>query len=63
MIENDRSLVRNVIFIFIARLRFSSGFPVVGVLLNRYSANHVRNVRKLDKIKHKHCQSQLDLDF
>ena len=52
-----------LVFIFMDRLRFPSGFPVIGMLLNRYDASLVRNVRKSEKIVYKHRKSQLDLDI
>ena len=52
-----------LVFIFIARLRFISRVSIVEVLRNRYGAELVKNVRKLEKIDYKYCKLHHDLDF
>ena len=52
-----------LVFTFISRLRFPSGLSIIEVLRNRYGANLVKNVRKLEKIDYKYLKLQRDLDF
>ena len=55
--------VAALVFIFIARLRFPSGFSIVEVLRSRYGTDLVKNVRKLEKIDYKYRKLHLDLNF
>ena len=43
--------------------RNPSGLSIVEVLCNRYGANLVKDVRKLEKICNQYGELQLDLDF
>ena len=51
-----------LVFMFISRLIFSSGLPIVKVLRKRYGTDLVKNVRKLETID-KYHRLQLHLDF
>ena len=52
-----------LVFIFVARLRFTSGFSIVEMLRNRYGTDLVKNIRKTEKIDYKYRKLMLDLNF
>ena len=52
-----------LVFIFVARLRFTSGLSIVETLRNRYGTDLVKNIRKMEKTDYKYRKLQLDLNF
>ena len=53
----------NLVFLFIARIRFTATDSLIGVLRKIYGRELVKEIRTVKKIDFRHKKAILDLDF
>ena len=52
-----------IVFLFLARVRFSRSKSIAEVIQSRYSENIVKRIRKLEELDYRLRKAELDLQF